>query len=66
MYHSNAKEWTVNVTRDDTNLHVLCLNHVIMATGMSGLPNVPDFPGADEFKGEIHYSSAHGYRCAKV
>ncbi|KNC76288.1 hypothetical protein, variant [Sphaeroforma arctica JP610] len=61
VYDSNAKEWTVNVTRDGTNLHVLRPKHVIMATGMSGLPNVPDFPGADEFKGEIHHSSAHGH-----
>ena len=30
-----------------------------MATGMSGVPNVPEIPGADTFQGEIHHSSAH-------
>src|SRR6185295_13693712 len=30
-----------------------------LATGMSGVPNVPDIPGAKTFKGTQHHSSKH-------
>src|SRR5258708_22877318 len=33
--------------------------HVVLATGMSGFPEVPRFPGADRFKGRQHHSSQH-------
>ena len=32
---------------------------LVLATGMSGVPNVPEIPGAETFAGEIHHSSAH-------
>ena len=32
---------------------------LVLATGMSGKPNLPDFPGMDVFKGDQHHSSAH-------
>ena len=38
---------------------VLRPKQLVMATGMSGVPNVPEIPGADTFSGEIHHSSAH-------
>ena len=31
----------------------------MLATGMSGKPNVPRLPGQDVFRGEQHHSSAH-------
>jgi putative flavoprotein involved in K+ transport len=30
-----------------------------MATGMSGRPHTPQFPGSERFKGDQHHSSAH-------
>ena len=30
---------------------------LVLATGMSGVPNVPEIPGADTFQGEHHHSS---------
>lgn len=52
--------WTVNInnlaTGETTTLHP---RHVVMATGHSGEPNVPQFKGQDQFKGEIHHSSQH-------
>ena len=30
-----------------------------MATGMSGRPHIPQFPGMDRFKGDQHHSSQH-------
>jgi putative flavoprotein involved in K+ transport len=42
----------------------------VLATGMSGKPNVPQFPGAENFRGDQHHSSRHPgpdpYRGKKV
>ena len=32
---------------------------LVLATGMSGKPNVPEIPGQDVFRGEQHHSSEH-------
>src|SRR4029079_17593534 len=32
---------------------------LVLATGMSGKPNVPEIPGMDDFKGDQHHSSRH-------
>jgi len=53
-----TREWTVEVVRDGQPL-VLRPKQLILATGMAGKPNVPDFPGMDRFRGEQHHSSAH-------
>ncbi|WP_372803370.1 NAD(P)/FAD-dependent oxidoreductase [Paracoccus seriniphilus] len=51
-------KWTVNVMRDGERV-VLQPTQLVLATGMSGKPNMPDFPGMDSFKGEIQHSSQH-------
>ena len=53
-----AGEWTVEVERDGKPLTLRC-RQLVLATGMSGKPNVPDLPGADVFRGDQHHSSAH-------
>ena len=62
-YDEDAGEWTVDVVRhhgDGTDEQVVLKpKQLVMATGMSGLPNVPAIPGAATFMGEIHHSSAH-------
>jgi putative flavoprotein involved in K+ transport len=35
-------------------------SHVVMAVGVSGTPNIPEFDGKDAFKGRILHSSQHG------
>ncbi|MFC5291087.1 flavin-containing monooxygenase [Actinokineospora guangxiensis] len=57
-YSAEAGEWTVEVEREGTPL-TLRPRHVVLATGMSGKPNIPDIPGADVFRGDVHHSSAH-------
>jgi putative flavoprotein involved in K+ transport len=52
------QEWEVRVRRDGEEL-VLRPKQLVLATGMSGKPNVPKFPGQDIFKGEQHHSSQH-------
>ncbi|WP_434772011.1 NAD(P)/FAD-dependent oxidoreductase [Pseudomonas entomophila] len=50
--------WSVEVERDGER-RVLRPTQLILATGMSGVPNVPRFPGADTFLGQQHHSSRH-------
>ncbi|WP_234803686.1 NAD(P)/FAD-dependent oxidoreductase, partial [Mycolicibacterium diernhoferi] len=52
------QRWTVEVDRDGERL-TLHPTQLVLATGMSGKPNVPAFPGQDEFTGEQHHSSHH-------
>ena len=63
QYDEDAGEWTVDVVRhhdDGTDEQVVLKpKQLVMATGMSGVPNVPEIPGAETFVGEIHHSSAH-------
>ncbi|MCW6507952.1 NAD(P)/FAD-dependent oxidoreductase [Lichenifustis flavocetrariae] len=50
--------WTVEVTRDGRPV-TLHPKHLVFATGMSGLPNMPTYPGMERFRGEQHHSSQH-------
>jgi len=50
--------WTVEVLRDGKRV-VLHPTQLVLATGMSGKPSLPTFPGMDSFKGEIQHSSQH-------
>jgi putative flavoprotein involved in K+ transport len=54
-----AKEWEVRVRRGDGEEVTLRPEQLVLATGMSGKPNVPAYPGQDAFRGEQHHSSAH-------
>jgi putative flavoprotein involved in K+ transport len=57
-YDEDAKEWTVVVDRDGEEI-TLEPKQLVLATGMSGKPNVPQIEGQDVFKGEQHHSSQH-------
>lgn len=57
-FDDESKTWTVEVDRDGERL-TLHPTQLILATGMSGKPNVPTLPGQDVFRGEQHHSSAH-------
>jgi putative flavoprotein involved in K+ transport len=57
-YDETAKEWTVVVERDGVE-KTLRPKQLVLATGMSGKPNLPKFEGTDVFKGEQHHSSKH-------
>lgn len=50
--------WTVDVLRDGKPM-TLKPAQLILATGMSGVPNVPVYPGAETFAGQQHHSSQH-------
>jgi putative flavoprotein involved in K+ transport len=57
-YDEDAGEWRVVVEHDGAEL-TLRPKQLVMATGMSGKPNMPDIPGMDVFKGDQHHSSQH-------
>jgi len=63
QFDEKAGTWKVDVVRtadDGTTAEVtLEPTQLILATGMSGVPNVPEIPGADQFEGDIHHSSKH-------
>ena len=57
-YDETTKDWSVVVDRGGKNI-VLRPKQLVLATGMSGKPNIPNFPGAGRFQGDIHHSSEH-------
>jgi putative flavoprotein involved in K+ transport len=57
-YDAATSQWTVEVERDGKPL-TLRPAHVVLATGMSGKPQIPQFKGMESFKGDQHHSSRH-------
>ncbi|MGJ7458867.1 NAD(P)-binding domain-containing protein [Halomonas sp. RA08-2] len=51
-------EWVVEVNRDGERV-TLRPQQLVLATGMSGMPSAPHFPGAESFEGEQQHSSQH-------
>ena len=47
------------VRRPDGTDRTLHPHHLVLATGMSGVPNMPEIPGVDDFAGTVCHSSAH-------
>ncbi len=71
-YDPEAGEWRLVVEHDGAEL-TLRPKQLVMATGMSGKPNVPEIPGMDDFRGDQHHSSQHpgpdayeGKRCVVI
>ncbi|OOY03176.1 NAD(P)/FAD-dependent oxidoreductase [Thioclava sp. F28-4] len=57
-YDEATGKWTVEVNRDGETV-TLEPTQLVLATGMSGKPNMPHFPGMEDFKGKIQHSSQH-------
>jgi putative flavoprotein involved in K+ transport len=64
-----AQEWIVQVEREGRAV-TLRPKQLVLATGMSSRPNLPQLEGMDVFRGEQHHSSQHpgpdGYRGKRV
>jgi putative flavoprotein involved in K+ transport len=58
VYDEASREWVVTVNRAGETV-VLRPKQLVLATGMSGVPNMPEIPGAKTFKGTQHHSSKH-------
>ena len=57
-YDDAAGQWTVELDRAGERI-TMHPTHLVLATGMSGKPSIPTFPGQDIFRGEQQHSSAH-------
>ena len=57
-YDDEAGEWIIELDRDGAS-HTLRPKQLVLATGLSGLPNIPAIDGAETFRGVQHHSSQH-------
>ena len=48
-YDENEQRWTVTLRRADGTRRTMHPHHVVLATGVSGIPSVPDIPGLQDF-----------------
>ncbi|KAF4982173.1 hypothetical protein FZEAL_2150 [Fusarium zealandicum] len=58
-YDDTKRLWTVTVRRGDGTERTFKPRHVVLATGQSGDPIVPEFDGTEQFKGEVYHGSNH-------
>lgn len=71
-YDDDTGKWKVVVERDGKKVTIEP-RQLVLATGMSGVPKIPDVPGISDFKGSLIHSSKHtggegfsGKRCVVV
>lgn len=59
VWDDKTKRWTANLALDvgDGAGRTLHPRHIIMATSVSGTPNLPEIPTLDRFKGQVVHSS---------
>ena len=58
-YDEKAKRWSVLLRRADGTGREMHPRHVVMATGASGIPSIPDIPSLRDFHGEVLHSSRY-------
>src|SRR3979409_1657850 len=58
-YDENEGRWTVVLRRGDGSRRTMHPRHVVLATGVSGIPNVPAIPGLKNFAGKVVHSSQY-------
>ncbi len=58
-YDDEKKRWSVTIRRADGSARELHPHHIVMATGLSGIPNLPDIPSLRNFAGMVLHSSRY-------
>ena len=48
-YDEASKFWDITLTLKDGSTRHLAPRHVVLATGVSGIPNLPEIPMLDKF-----------------
>jgi cation diffusion facilitator CzcD-associated flavoprotein CzcO len=56
-YDEKDERWAVTLKRADGTERRMHPRHVVMATGVSGIPNRPDIPGLENFAGTVLHAS---------
>ena len=59
-YDAAAQRWTVDLRMADGRTRTLHPRHIVMATGVSDIPNLPDIPSLKKFKGRVMHSHQYG------
>jgi hypothetical protein len=54
-----AERWSVVLPRTDGSKRKMHPRHVVLATGVSGIPNLPDIPTLRNFSGKVLHSSQY-------
>ena len=57
-YDETEQRWTVTLRRDGET-RALRPRHVVMATGVSGIPSIPDIPSLKDFAGTVLHSTQY-------
>jgi cation diffusion facilitator CzcD-associated flavoprotein CzcO len=58
-YDEQQGRWTVTLRRSDGSKRTMHPRHVVLATGVSGIPNIPDIAGLKNFAGKVLHSSRY-------
>lgn len=58
-YDAATGRWSVVLRRGDGTTRTMHPRHVVMATGVSGIANLPDIPTLKNFSGEVLHSSQY-------
>jgi cation diffusion facilitator CzcD-associated flavoprotein CzcO len=58
-YDESQGRWSVTLRRTDGTTRAMHPKHVVLATGVSGIPNLPDIPGLKTFAGTVLHSSRY-------
>jgi len=58
-YDEKEQRWSVVLRRADGSKRVMHPRHVVMATGVSGIPSLPDIPTLKNFTGAVIHSSQY-------
>jgi len=58
-YDEQQGRWTVTLRRADGGNRTMHPRHVVLATGVSGIPSVPEIAGLKDFAGQVMHSSQY-------
>ncbi|MFL9875813.1 FAD-dependent oxidoreductase [Paraburkholderia megapolitana] len=56
-YDESSGHWDVRLKMPDGSIRSMRPSHVVMAIGVSGIPNIPEFAGQNRFQGDLIHSS---------
>lgn len=57
VWNADEQLWILSVTGPDGTQHEVRATSLVTAAGLHSTPNIPDFPGTSEFRGEIVHSA---------
>jgi cation diffusion facilitator CzcD-associated flavoprotein CzcO len=58
-YDEKQERWTVTLRRADGSGRTMHPRHVVLATGVGGIPSLPDIPSLKNFSGTVIHSSQY-------